>query len=109
MNNEFKTDVPDSWLDRCSGNGYERYTDENGKRRYQDNDELVGNMPFRPCAKCGQYPTNDGDDFCLQHLGTVMNACCGHGNCKGYIQFSNGITIRGYFEVEKSRVFDDVK
>lgn len=98
---KFKTEVPDSWMDRCSGEGYERYTDENGIRRYKDNHVEVGKMPYRPCAKCGEYPTEDGDDFCLQHLGNVMNACCGHGSNKGYIQFDNGVTIRGYFEVER--------
>ena len=94
-------DIPDSWLDRCSNNGYERYTDENGNRRYEDNNELVSDNPFRPCARCGHYPNENGDDFCIQRLGAVMNACCGHGNREGYIQFDNGITIRGYFRVEK--------
>lgn len=103
MNKEdYRVIVPESWKDRCSGDGYERYTDKNGNRRYLDNNENVEEMPFRPCAKCGQYPTNEGNDFCLQHLGLVINACCGHGNKKGYIQFDNGITIRGYFEVEKN-------
>lgn len=101
MEAEFKTRVPDSWLDRCSNNGYERYTDEDGERRYVDNDEKVGDMPFRPCGKCGHYPTDDGDDYCLGHLGNIMNACCGHGNRKGYIQFDNGVTVRGYFEIER--------
>ncbi|MCK9326310.1 MAG: hypothetical protein M0P69_12530 [Bacteroidales bacterium] len=94
-------DIPDSWLDRCSNNGYERYTDKNGNRRYEDTNELVSDIPFRPCARCGHYPNEDGDDFCIQRLGAVMNACCGHGNREGYIQFDNGITIRGYFRVEK--------
>ena len=94
-------EVPGPWLDRCSNDGYERYTDKKGIRRYEDNNEKVGDMPFRPCAKCGEYPTEDGDDFCLQHLGNVMNACCGHGNREGYIQFDNGIRISGYFKVER--------
>lgn len=98
---DYMTDVPDSWRSRCSGDGYERYTDCNGERRYVDNDILVGDMPFRPCAKCGHYPNGDGDDYCIQNLGKVLNACCGHGNHKGYIQFDNGITIRGFFEIEK--------
>lgn len=98
--NEYKTTRPDSWRGRCSGDGYKRYIDEDGDRRYTDNDVKVSEMPFRPCAKCGKYPNENGDDHCIQSLGNVMNACCGHGNIKGYVQFDNGITIRGYFEVE---------
>lgn len=93
-------DVPEAWLDRCSGDGYKRYRDEEGNSRYCDNNEIVGESPYRPCAKCGHYPTEEGDDYCLQHLGNVMNACCGHGTNKGYIQFDNGIRISGYFEIE---------
>lgn len=95
LDNNSPVEIPDSWRDRCSGNGYERYT---------DNDMKVSESPWRPCARCGQYPTQDGDDCCLQHLGNVMNACCGHGNGKGYIQFDNGVTIRGYFEIEYSEI-----
>ena len=100
MKNEFKIDVPDTWLDRCSGDGYKRYVDENGDRRYKDNNVKLEDMPFRPCAKCREYPNENGDDACLGHLGNVMNACCGHGLNKGYIQFDCGIIIRGYFEIE---------
>ena len=100
LDDKFMTKVPESWRDRCSNNGYKRYIDENGDRRYEDNNKLVGDMPFRPCAKCGQYPNNNGDDACLGHLGNVMNACCGHGLNKGYVQFDNGIIIRGYFEID---------
>jgi len=95
-------DIPDNWKDRCSGDGYERYTDNNGIRRYKDNGSPVDDE-YRPCAKCGEYPINDGEDYCLHHLGNVINACCGHGNRKGYIQFDNGITVRGYFEIEYYR------
>ena len=100
MFNKFMTKAPDSWSDRCSGDGYKRYVDENGDRRYEDNNIKLEDMPYRPCAKCGEYPNKDGDDACLGHLGNVMNACCGHGNQKGYVQFDNGIIIRGYFEIE---------
>ncbi len=93
-------DVPDSWLDRCSNNGYERYIDKNGDRRYCDNNEPVGDNPFRPCAKCGGMPNEYGDDHCIQRLGNVMNACCGHGNRMGYIQFDSGHLIEGYFTVK---------
>lgn len=94
-------EVPESWRDRCSGNGHERYTDEQGNRRYVDNDVITSDMPFRPCARCGQYPNENGDDHCIQNLGRVVNACCGHGTCKGYIMFDDGTIIRGFFEIER--------
>ena len=96
-------DIPDAWRDRCSSDGHERYKDENGDRRYKDNNEIVAESPYRPCAKCGHYPSKYGDDYCIQNLGVVTNACCGHGSEEGYIQFDNGVTIRGRFRVEKSR------
>ena len=92
-------DVPESWKSRCSGDGNPHYWDENGDLRYSDNNQLVEDE-YRPCGKCGQYPINDGEDFCLRHLGKVKNAGCGHGTGKGYIQFDNGVTIRGFFEIE---------
>lgn len=101
MQYDFKMhdEVPESWLDRCTDNGYERYTDEDGCRRYADNDELVGDMPFRPCARCGHYPNENGDDYCIQNLGYVVNACCGHGTHEGYIMFDDGTIISGNFTV----------
>jgi hypothetical protein len=93
-------EVPDSWLDRCSGNGHTTYVDENGNRRYKDNNRRIEDFGYRPCAKCGHFPINDGEDYCLQHLGNVINACCGHGKHEGYIQFDNGVTIRGHFKIE---------
>lgn len=92
-------DVPESWLDRCSGDGYERYKDEDGIKRYKDNNKPIDDG-YRPCAQCGKYPNERGDDACIANLGKVINACCGHGNKKGYIQFDNGVIIRGYFEIE---------
>lgn len=92
-------EVPKSWKDRCSDDGHLRYTDNDGVRRFSDTDDEVG-VRLRPCARCGKYPNPDGDDSCLQGLGKVLNACCGHGTNKGYIQFEGGITIRGYFDVE---------
>jgi hypothetical protein len=99
-----QNEVPESWRDRCSGDGHKRYIDEDGNRRYVDNDEIVGESDYRPCARCGHYPVGDGDDYCLGHLGNVMNACCGHGTQEGYIQFDNGVTIRGYFKVENKNI-----
>jgi len=77
------------------------YTKRKTAKPYVDTSEKVCDNPRGYCAKCGKYPTEDGDDFCIQKLGRVVNACCGHGLHKGYIQFDNGITIRGYFEVER--------
>ena len=94
-------EVPEGWYDRCSGNGHKRYTDENGNRRYVDNNLKTSDMPFRPCARCGQYPNENGDDHCIQNLGKVVNACCGHGTHKGYVMFDDGTIIRGFFEIER--------
>ncbi len=96
-------DAPETWDDRCSGDGYERIVNENGERVFADNGISVG-IGYRPCAKCNEYPTKEGHDACLGTLGNVMNACCGHGRNKGYIQFDNGIRISGYFEVERFKV-----
>lgn len=89
--------VPEPWKDRCSGDGYERY-DDWGVRRYKDNNQPIQDG-YRPCARCGHYPTPRGDDYCIRNLGKVINACCGHGNKKGYIQFDDGTIIEGYFTV----------
>jgi hypothetical protein len=53
------------------------------------------------CPKCGKEQTAEGHDPCIANLPGVKNACCGHGNKKGYVMFENGLTIRGFFEVEK--------
>ena len=98
---EYRINAPETWRGRCSGDGYKTYIDINGDRRYIDNDAKLEDMPWRPCAKCGEFPNENGDDYCIQNLGKVMNACCGHGNQEGYIQFDNGITIRGFFKIEK--------
>lgn len=94
-------DAHESWSDRCSGDGYKRIIDKNGDRVFEDNGVSVG-IGYRPCVKCGKYPNENGDDACLGHLGNVVNACCGHGVNEGYIQFDNGITIRGKFTIERS-------
>lgn len=95
-------DAPEGWFDRCSGDGHERIISESGDRVFKDNGNSVS-MGFRPCAKCNCFPNEDGDDACIASLGSVVNACCGHGKSEGYIQFDNGITIRGNFEI----VYDD--
>jgi len=51
-----------------------------------------------PCKSCGATrPTKDGHDPCIANLQGVRNACCGHGGW-GYVQFENGIIIRGFVE-----------
>lgn len=97
-------DAPEEWFDRCSGDGHERVINEDGDRVFEDNGVSV-EIGFRPCARCGRYPTLDGDDACMANLGRVTNACCGHGRSKGYIQFDNGITVRGDFEIERHDSF----
>lgn len=96
-------DAPETWDDRCSGDGYKRIINDDGERVFADNNVSVG-IGYRPCAKCKEYPTEEGHDACLGTLGNVINACCGHGRKKGYIQFDNGIRISGYFEVERFEV-----
>ena len=51
------------------------------------------------CPRCGNGPTPEGHDHCLKTLPGIRNACCGHGVEVGYIQFENGVTIRGRFTV----------
>lgn len=39
----------------------------------------------------------DSADACLGLLPGVANACCGHGTrAESYIQFTNGVTVRGF-------------
>lgn len=66
---------------------------------YSDTKEPLINS--RTCVFCGELPNQQGHDACLGRLGNVINACCGHGKHEGYIMFDNGITIRGYFTIEK--------
>lgn len=101
----YPDDIPtkSAWNGRCSGDGQNSYKDKDGKWRWSDNHELCSIGKPKPCGKCGQYPTSDGNDSCLGHLGKVTNACCGHGDSEGYIQFDNGITIRGYFRIENDK------
>lgn len=92
-------DVPGSWGVRCSGDGNRHYWDEDGVLRYEVDDVPVA-QECRPCGHCGKFPTESGEDFCLHHLGNVINACRGHGTNDGYIEFDNGVTVRGMFKIE---------
>lgn len=69
--------------------------------RYVDNNEELSIDNERECISCGHKPTELGHDYCISNLGHVVNACCGHGKEKGYIQFNDGTVIRGYFEIER--------
>ena len=64
---------------------------------YSDTKEpTAGNE--RDCGHCGLRNTIEGHDGCLGTLPGVMNACCGHGHQEAYVQFENGVIIRGRFE-----------
>jgi hypothetical protein len=100
-------DVPDVWLSRCSGDGYQRYIDKDGDRRYVDNNIKINDMPYRPCAKCKAYPTKEGHDACLGTLPFVWNACCGHGDPKkAYIQWYKNRLPRfnGYLAIVTQKI-----
>jgi len=67
--------------------------------RYKDDNCIV--PEDTRCAKCGALSNKNGHDACIGTLGNVLNACCGHGE-EGYIQFDNGVTIRGIFTIERT-------
>lgn len=46
----------------------------------------------RSCPICFEKPV-DGHDQCIKNLPGVKNACCGHGEQPGYIQFEDGTYI----------------
>lgn len=60
-------------------------------------------VTYLPCPRCGNLPTAEGHDWCLaSRLGALPGvdfACCGHGIQRGYISFTNGLVIRGQFEL----------
>ncbi len=62
----------------------------NGEWVYFDTRKpTVGNP--RPCGKCGQESTPEGNDACLGSIPGVVNACCGHGdNSSAYIDYQDG-------------------
>jgi hypothetical protein len=53
----------------------------------------------RRCPACLKPRTIEGHDPCLGALPGVNFACCGHGVHRGYISFTNGLIIRGKFNV----------
>lgn len=64
--------------------------------RYEDTDEIVPDVPTRPCPRCKLPPTAEGHDPCIANLPGVRFACCGHGVAgeRGYIMFEDGRVIR---------------
>ena len=44
---------------------------------YADTKETISEE--RPCVRCKEMPTEEGDDVCLGHIDGVTEACCGHG------------------------------
>lgn len=68
-----------------------------GSWLYADTGVLVSDEPERKCGHCGAENRGDGHDACIAELPGVTNACCGHGSIEdSYIQFSNGVTVRGF-------------
>ena len=68
---------------------------------YADTKQEVSANPYRACGKCGESKTSSHHDACIANLPGVDNACCGHGDRNdSYIQFDNGVTVRGFI-VEK--------
>ena len=76
----------------------------NAKKRtdWFSDDGLIGNDIYtatRRCPACLKPRTIEGHDPCLGTLPGVKFACCGHGVHRGYISFTNGVIIRGKFNV----------
>lgn len=70
--------------------------------RYTSDGALVKDSD-RPCGYCGQERTPEGHDPCLGTLPGVVNACCGHGNrSEAYIQFENGVEVRGFDSITRA-------
>lgn len=65
------------------------YNSEDSYWYFVDNGEHVEGSN-RPCKRCGELATENGHDACLANLPGVMNACCGHGDGRGYIMFNDG-------------------
>lgn len=50
------------------------------------------------CRLCDAELPDGEHDPCIAGLPGVAAACCGHGERWGYVRFSDGRTIRGYFD-----------
>lgn len=84
---------------------------DNNDNSYPKEDESSNNMKTMinppdqsinrmPCVKCGKLPTKENHDACLGTLPGVVDACCGHGVTEAYINFENGLTLRGSLVIE---------
>ena len=59
----------------------------------------------RICDRCDKEVPNEGPDPCIGNLPGVSNACCGHGDpAKAYVQFTNGIVLRGFYKIEPDKI-----
>lgn len=54
---------------------------------YADTKQPVTENPGRKCGHCKRQNRLDGHDACLGEIPGAMNACCGHGNNRGYVQW----------------------
>lgn len=91
--------------------GWPIYFDEQ-KNEYLFEDTLESTKETfmkRPCGVCKAY-IGEGPDPCLGWLPGVKNACCGHGiPRRSYIQFENGVIIRGFKTIENAEKQDGIK
>jgi hypothetical protein len=72
---------------------------------YSDTKNPVSSNKDRDCKKCDLPNTKNDHDPCIKNLKYTMNACCGHGKwSEAYIQFSNGLCIRGIFAMIVSKL-----
>lgn len=79
--------------------GHPMYFDERSECwRFDDTGEPTKDgWLSRPCGSCNRFGTPEGHDACLGTLPGVANACCGHGDPRdAYVQFDNGVVIRGF-------------
>lgn len=62
---------------------------------------ILDNPESFPCNLCGaKEPTEEGHDPCIANLPGVEYACCGHGKGTGYVKFTDGRTMNGFFSVK---------
>lgn len=83
---------------RSRWRGHRIYLDQtNDVWKYEDTDQPVPENKERMCGFCNLPTTKEGHDPCIANLPGVKNACCGHGSEKdSYIQFENGVVVRGF-------------
>jgi len=73
---------------------------------YEEDQEPIQTEPQKPCVLCGKSFEFGTPDVCLGYLPGVRNACCGHGDKENaYVQFENGLVIRGFDVIDSGGVF----